>query len=54
MALEPAIGTMVGLVVLAQVPHPLQLAGIALVVIAGIGAERIGRRTAPLIEPPAG
>ena len=54
MALEPAIGTVIGLVVLTQVPHPLQLAGIALVVVAGVGAERIGRRNAPLIGPPAG
>ncbi|MGI9196613.1 MAG: EamA family transporter [Candidatus Nanopelagicales bacterium] len=51
MALEPAIAIGVGLVVLSQVPELAQMAGIALVVIAGIGAERIGRRTAPLIEP---
>ena len=44
MALEPGIGTVVGLIVLAQVPDLLQAVGIALVVVAGIGAERIGRR----------
>jgi inner membrane transporter RhtA len=40
MSLEPAIGTIVGLVLLAQVPNGWQLAGVALVVIAGVGAIR--------------
>jgi inner membrane transporter RhtA len=47
MALEPAIATAWGVLLLAQVPGPLQLAGVVLVVIAGIGAERMGRRQPP-------
>lgn len=47
MALEPAIGLLLGLLVLAQRPSPVQVAGIALVVIAGAGAQRGGRRTTP-------
>lgn len=45
MSLEPAMGTMVGLVVLAQVPAMWQILGIALVCAAGAGACRHGRRT---------
>ena len=44
MALEPAIGVLVGAVVLAQIPDGVQILGVALVVAAGIGAERIGHR----------
>lgn len=47
MALEPAMGVLVGLVVLSQQPSPVQLAGISLVVLAGAGAQRGGRRTSP-------
>jgi inner membrane transporter RhtA len=47
MALEPAVGTVWGAILLSQIPHGLQLGGIALVVIAGIGAERAGRTSAP-------
>ena len=54
MALEPAIAVVVGAALLAQYPGVDQILGIALVVVAGIGAERVGRRTPPLIEPPAG
>jgi inner membrane transporter RhtA len=46
MALEPAIAVLIGLIVLRQVPHVGGLAGVALVVAAGIGAERAGRRPA--------
>lgn len=47
MAVEPAIAVLIGLLVLTQVPAPLQIAGMAMVVIAGIGAERqAGRHTA--------
>lgn len=46
MALEPAIGTAVGLVVLAQAPAPLQVLGTVLVVLAGMGATRTSPRTA--------
>ena len=44
MALEPAIGVLLGLIVLSQTPTPTQLAGILLVVIAGAAAQRGGRR----------
>lgn len=44
MALEPALGLIVGLVLLAQVPGPLQVIGVVLVVVAGVGAERGGHR----------
>jgi inner membrane transporter RhtA len=44
MSLEPAIALVVGMVVLGQQPAPWQLAGIAAVVTAGIGATRSGRR----------
>ncbi len=44
MALEPAIGVLLGLVVLHQNPSITQVAGIALVVLAGAGAQRGGRR----------
>jgi inner membrane transporter RhtA len=45
MSLEPAIGTIVGLVLLAQVPNGWQVAGIAFVVIAGVGAIRADEHT---------
>jgi inner membrane transporter RhtA len=44
MALEPAIGVVLGLLVLKQHPSPLQIAGIALVVLAGAAAQRNGLR----------
>ncbi len=44
MALEPAFGVLVGLVVLHQVPVAGQVLGIGLVVAAGAGAQRGGRR----------
>lgn len=50
MALEPAFGLILGLIVLHQRPSILQLVGIALVVIAGAGAQRNGRRD---MHPPA-
>jgi inner membrane transporter RhtA len=40
MALEPAMATLIGLLLLAQLPAPWQIAGITLVVTAGIGAQR--------------
>ncbi len=45
MSLEPGFAMLVGLVVLAQVPGPLAVLGIACVVVAGIGAERTGGRS---------
>ncbi len=51
MALEPAVATGWGILLLGQVPGPLQAVGVVLVVIAGIGAERSGHREPP--DPPA-
>ena len=49
MSLEPAIALLIGLLVLGQIPGPAPAAGVAFVVIAGIGATRTGARptTAP-------
>jgi inner membrane transporter RhtA len=44
MSLEPALALLIGLAVLGQAPGLLAVAGIAFVVIAGIGAERTGAR----------
>jgi inner membrane transporter RhtA len=44
MSLEPAIALLVGLVVLGQVPAAAPLAGVAFVVAAGVGAQRVGGR----------
>jgi inner membrane transporter RhtA len=47
MALEPAFALVIGFLVLSQVPNALAVAGIVLVVTAGIGAERSGARSDP-------
>lgn len=47
MALEPAIGVLLGLIVLKQNPSATQLVGIMLVVLAG-GAAQVGGRRGPL------
>jgi inner membrane transporter RhtA len=54
MALEPALGLMIGFALLSQVPDVLQVIGVILVVAAGIGAERGGHRpeVAPGSPPP--
>jgi inner membrane transporter RhtA len=44
MALEPALGLLLGLLVLHQQPSVVQLVGILLVVLAGTAAQRSGRR----------
>jgi inner membrane transporter RhtA len=44
MALEPAIGILLGLLVLHQKPSAAQLVGILLVVFASTAAQRDGRR----------
>ncbi|MGZ5399008.1 MAG: EamA family transporter [Nocardioides sp.] len=46
MSLEPAIALAVGLFLLGQVPGWVPVAGIGLVVAAGVGAERTGARAA--------
>jgi inner membrane transporter RhtA len=53
MSLEPAIALLVGLVVLGQVPRLAAVAGIVLVVAAGIGAERTGSRSVTPANPAA-
>lgn len=52
MSLEPAIALTVGLLFLHQVPGWAPVAGIGLVVLAGIGAERTGARHEPAVAPP--
>lgn len=52
MALEPAMGVLLGLAVLHQKPSLMQLAGIVLVVLAGAAAQRGGRRAPPRIGEP--
>jgi inner membrane transporter RhtA len=44
MCLEPALAVLAGLTLLGQVPEVLSLAGVAFVVLAGLGAERSGAR----------
>ncbi len=53
LAVEPAFGLVIGLLVLSQAPGVWQLVGIALVVAAGAAAQRGGRResAAPPAEP---
>lgn len=55
MALEPACAVLMGLLVLAQKPSLLQVAGIVLVIVAGAAAQRGGRRddTVHLTQSPA-
>lgn len=48
MALEPAVALMIGLIVLTQVPTGWEILGIVCVVVAGVAAERTGRRDAEL------
>lgn len=52
MALEPAFALVIGFVALHQTPTALAVAGIGLVVAAGIGAERSGARTDPATAEP--
>lgn len=44
MALEPAVGVLLGLLILHQQPSAVQIVGILLVVLAGAAAQRGGRR----------
>ncbi|MFD3702789.1 DMT family transporter [Nocardia sp. NPDC058658] len=45
LSIEPAFGTLIGLLVLAQTPTLFQLLGIAIVIVAGCVAQRGGTRT---------
>ncbi|MDO2934419.1 EamA family transporter [Paeniglutamicibacter sulfureus] len=53
MCLEPAIAMAVGLIFLHQVPRPAAILGIVLVIVAGIGATRTGRRDPAKLSPTA-
>lgn len=55
LSIEPAFGILIGLLVLAQTPTPMQLLGIAVVILAGAAAQRGGARTpdAVPVEAPA-
>ena len=53
MSLEPAFALLVGLVLLGQVPRWLAAVGVALVVVAGLGAERTGARSTGISAPAA-
>lgn len=44
MALEPAVGVLLGLIILNQQPSATQVVGISLVVLAGVAAQRGGQR----------
>ncbi|MFT3659961.1 MAG: EamA family transporter [Gordonia sp. (in: high G+C Gram-positive bacteria)] len=52
LAIEPAFGVVVGLVLLAQAPAPLQILGVGLVVAAGAAAQRGGSRSTPATPEP--
>lgn len=45
LSVEPAFSVIIGLLLLAQMPSPLQILGIAIVVVAGAAAQRIGSRS---------
>jgi inner membrane transporter RhtA len=53
MALEPAIGVLLGLIVLSQVPSAGQVVGILIVVLAGAAAQRGAARLPARVHPPA-
>jgi inner membrane transporter RhtA len=53
MAVEPAIAAIIGLVVLSQLPSWWQAAGVALVVVAGVAAQRAPRPPAEPDVPPS-
>jgi inner membrane transporter RhtA len=51
MALEPAVGVVLGLLILHQKPSMMQIAGILLVVLAGAAAQCRGRRRSSVGAP---
>ncbi|WP_354147814.1 EamA family transporter [Arthrobacter sp. 754] len=52
MALEPAVGVLLGLLILHQQPSAMQVLGILLVVLAGAAAQRGGQRRPKLSTRP--
>jgi inner membrane transporter RhtA len=53
MCLEPAFALIIGLVALGQIPRSAAIAGVILVIAAGVGAERAGARSSgPVIPAP--
>ncbi|WP_439564125.1 EamA family transporter [Microcella sp.] len=56
LAIEPAFGLIVGLIILSQLPGPLQIIGIVIVIVAGAAAQRDGTRSRavddPVVPPP--
>jgi inner membrane transporter RhtA len=53
MALEPGIAALIGLLFLAQRPAAWQVAGVILVIIAGVGAQRAAPAAEAAARPPA-
>jgi inner membrane transporter RhtA len=53
MALEPGLALLIGAVALHQIPSPVGVAGMALVVAAGVGATRTGSRAPEPVAHPA-
>jgi inner membrane transporter RhtA len=51
LAIEPAFGLVVGLIILSQTPGVLQIIGIVIVIIAGAAAQRDGTRSRPVDDP---
>ena len=51
LSIEPAFGVLTGLLVLSQTPGPMQILGIALVVLAGASAQRGGGREPAAQDP---
>ncbi|MBK0419941.1 EamA family transporter [Leucobacter sp. CSA1] len=51
LSIEPAFGILIGLLVLAQTPTPMQVVGIAIVIVAGAAAQRGGGRGAAPVRP---
>lgn len=54
LAIEPAFGLVVGLIILSQLPGPLQIIGIVIVIVAGAAAQRDGTRQRQQPAIPAG
>lgn len=54
LAIEPAFGLVIGLLILSQLPGPLQIIGIVIVIVAGAAAQRDGTRQREQPAVPAG